>query len=95
MNKEELIRAVAWRVWDSEATVQRILNATLEIIMDTLSRGRDVNIKGFGKFEPKVRAPRTGRNPHTNTPVPIPRRIVPVFTPSQTMKTAVTKEVKK
>ena len=95
MNKEDLIRKVARKTWMSEATVKNMLDSTFRIITNSLANGEEVSIKGFGKFEPKVRAPRTGRNPHTDTPVPIPRRVVPVFTPSQAMKSAVVKEVDK
>ena len=56
-----------------------------------LADGEKVQIIGFGTFEPRERAPRTGRNPKTNTPVPIPAKRVPFFKPGKPLKKMVEK----
>lgn len=93
MNKSQLVHAVSMKTWYNNSMIERVMDATFNEITRSLSRGEKVTIPGFGVFEPKTRAPRTGRNPHTDTPVHIPARIVPVFKPSKQMKDEVVKEV--
>lgn len=74
--------------------IEVVLNETLSTIITCMETGKTVRFSGFGAFEPKRRAARTGRNPHTNESVPIPARIVPVFNPGEDMKKSVIKEIK-
>ena len=67
------------------------INAVTAAIADALKAGEKVQLIGFGTFEVKARAERTGRNPHTNEPVPIPARVVPSFKAGKYLKKAVTK----
>ncbi|MCP4474401.1 MAG: HU family DNA-binding protein [Gammaproteobacteria bacterium] len=53
----------------SEATQQ--LNAVLQSVECALSEGHKIVLTGFGKFEVKERAARTGRNPSTGLPMDI------------------------
>ena len=71
------------------------LNTKINAARKFLSKGDKVQFSGFGTFEPKKRAARTGRNPHTKEAVPIPARILPVFTAGKYLKDAVEKEIKK
>ena len=74
MNKAELIAAVA---------------ATLDDITAALKEGDKVQLVGFGSFEVKSRAARTGRNPRTKEVVEIPASKVPVFKAGKALKDAV------
>lgn len=91
MIKEDVISAVCRETYLSRYVVETIINSTLKNIELALSRGEAVQFAGFGTFEPKERAARTGRNPHTNEPVPIPPRVVPYFKAGKSLKNAVTK----
>ena len=91
--KEELVWLIQTSTGFPRSIVEDVLNETLDKITEALSEGKEVQFAGFGTFEPKQRAARTGRNPHTNEPVPIPARIVPVFNPGKSLKKAVCKEV--
>lgn len=93
MNKETLIERICKSEWISSRVIARIVERVFDEILASLARGERVNITGFGAFELKKRAPRTGRNPHANVPVHIPARVVPVFRPAKKMKDAVIKEV--
>ena len=73
----------------SRAIVERVLDSFVQNTMWALAHGEKVGIEGFGTFEPKARAPRTGRNPHTGAAVPIPARIMPAFKPGKQFKDAV------
>lgn len=90
--KDDIITAVCSDTWIPRGTVERVINSTLSNIVQALSQGKEVQFAGFGSFEPKQRAARVGRNPHKNTPVPIPARVVPVFKAGKTFKDAVIKQ---
>ena len=81
MNKENLIALVSRETDCGKLQVSRIIEATINRIINAVARGEKVHISGFGTFEPKERAARVGRDLNTNTAYPIPARTLPVFTP--------------
>lgn len=91
MNKEEMVTALSQRTGFTRRDSEAALNGVLNIISDELVSGQKVQIVGFGTFEVKNRAPRTGRNPKKNLPVKIPARKVPYFTPGSALKSVVDK----
>lgn len=92
MIKEEMISVVSRDTGYNKNVVSDILESVLFNISWVLSKGDKVQFLGFGTFEPKQRAARTGRNPHTKEAVPIPARIMPVFKPGKNLKKQVMKE---
>lgn len=95
MIKEDVVAKVSRETGYSRQVVTNVIETTLANITFALSKGDKVQFSGFGTFEPKKRAARTGRNPHTKEAVPIPARILPVFTAGKYLKDAVEKEIKK
>jgi DNA-binding protein HU-beta len=91
MNKTELIAAAARQTGLTKKDAERIINAALDTIRDTLASGEKVQLSGFGNFEMKEREARVGRNPHTGEAVPIAATQVPVFKPSNALKDTVRK----
>ena len=89
MIKEDIVAKVAKDTGYSKQVVTNIIETTLFNITAALSIGDKVQFSGFGTFEPKMRAARTGRNPHTKEAVPIPARVMPVFTAGKYLKNAV------
>lgn len=89
MNKEKMVAALSQRTGFTRRDSETALNGVLNIISDELVSGQKVQLIGFGTFEVKNRAPRTGRNPKKNLPVKIPARKVPYFTPGAVLKSAV------
>ena len=69
----------------------------IEIISDTLKKGDSISLVGFGSFEVRKRAARTGRNPKTGEELKIKASKVPAFKPGATLKATVngTKAAKK
>ena len=59
--------------------VEKILDVMLDSIVDALARGERVELRGFGAFTVKYRAPRKGRNPRTGASVPVNEKFVPFF----------------
>ena len=65
MNKTELINAVAEKAGLSKKAAEAAVNATLSAISEGLKADEKVQLVGFGSFEVKHRAERTGLNPRT------------------------------
>lgn len=95
MNKSSLVSEVCSRTGISRRAVELTIEATLETIAEQLSEGDTVILQGFGTFSAQKRAARTGRNPHTNQPVPIPACVKPKFKASRELESAVGKLKKK
>ncbi|MBR2526742.1 HU family DNA-binding protein [bacterium] len=89
MNKEELVKEVAKKAKLSQKAVFDVITTTLEAIEKTVSKGKKVTLVGFGTFEPRKRAARTGRNPQTGAAIKIPAKTVPVFSAGKRFKETV------
>lgn len=59
--------------------VERIVNTIFDEITDALARGDRVELRGFGAFSAKTRAPRIGRNPRTGETVAVTEKRTPFF----------------
>ncbi len=59
--------------------IEKIVNVLFDEIVATLARGDRVELRGFGAFTVKHRAPRVGRNPRTGTTVSVDEKFVPFF----------------
>jgi integration host factor subunit beta len=59
--------------------VERIVNVIFGEIVEALARGDRVELRGFGAFTVKHRAPRIGRNPRTGASVAVSEKYVPFF----------------
>ena len=91
MNKAELFNAVAATADVSKKDAEAVVSAMRETITGALKEGDKVQLVGFGSFEVKKRAARTGRNPKTKEAIEIPASIVPVFKAGKALKDAVSK----
>ena len=65
------------------------MDAVLEAISGSLKDGEPVLLTGFGKFEVRTRAARTGINPKTLAKIKLPATKVPAFKPGKALKSAV------
>jgi DNA-binding protein HU-beta len=72
MNKAEFIEAVAGAADISRADAGRAVDAMVSTISNALSKGDTVTLVGFGTFDVRKRAARTGRNPRTGEEIKIP-----------------------
>ncbi|MEM7777691.1 MAG: integration host factor subunit beta [Pseudomonadota bacterium] len=80
MIKSELInRIAAANPHLFHRDVERIVNVVFDEIIDSLARGDRVELRGFGAFTVKHRAPRVGRNPRTGDSVNVGEKFVPFF----------------
>ena len=79
MNKEELVKEVAKKANVSQKAAADVIAATVETIEKTVAKGKKVTLVGFGSFEARKRAARTGRNPQTGAAIKIAAKTVPAF----------------
>ncbi len=79
MNKTTLIAQIAEKSGLTRKQAEAALNALTETITETLKAGDKVQMMGFGSFELKERAARTGRNPATGETIEISASKTPVF----------------
>lgn len=80
MTKSELIlRLAEQNPHLYQRDVERIVSTILDEISAALCRGDRVELRGFGAFSVKRRAPRIGRNPRTGAAVNVAEKFVPFF----------------
>ncbi len=95
MNKTELIAAVAEKAELSKAASGKSVDAIVEAITEELKKGEKVTLIGFGTFETRDRAARTGRNPQTGKEIKIKASKAPAFKAGKALKEAVNSKKKK
>lgn len=89
MNKTELVAAVAAKAEISKKDADAAVKAVIDSITDALADGEKVALVGFGTFDVKTRAARTGKNPRTGEAINIPEAKVPSFKAGSALKDAV------
>ena len=86
MNKTSLIQEIADRTDASKTEAQKFFDAFTDVVQDSLKKGEDVQITGFGKFYVQKREAREGINPQTKAKINIPASRVPKFTAGNALK---------
>ncbi|MDT8385920.1 MAG: HU family DNA-binding protein [Thiogranum sp.] len=89
MNKSELIDTVASSADLSRADATRAVDAVLDTVTESLRKGDSVTLVGFGTFEVRERAARSGRNPQTGETIQIKASKSPAFKAGKAFKDAV------
>ncbi|WP_176585908.1 HU family DNA-binding protein [Priestia megaterium] len=89
MNKMELISTVVTKANLTQKDATKAVNVVFETIVSELAKGEKIQLIGFGTFEVRERAERTGRNPQTGEAVQIPASKVAAFKAGKELKQAV------
>lgn len=89
MNKAELIATMAETSGVSKKDTEQVLNAFIATVQKTLKQDGKVHIPGFGSFEVRERAARSGRNPLTGEAIEIAAAKVPAFKAGKGLKDAI------
>ena len=79
MTKAELVERVADTISLTKKQTETVVNILFNSIVEALSQGDKVELRGFGSFRIRRRNPREGRNPKTGAAVHIPAKHVPFF----------------
>ena len=89
MNKTDLVAAVAAKADISKKDADAAVKAVFDAITEALAEGEKVALVGFGTFEVKTRAARTGKNPRTGEVIEIAETKIPSFKAGSALKGAV------
>jgi DNA-binding protein HU-beta len=89
LNKAELIGSVAEKAGMPKKDAEKAVSAVFAAIEEALANGDKVQLVGFGTFEVRERAARTGRNPQTGEEIQIAATRVPAFRAGKALKGAV------
>jgi DNA-binding protein HU-beta len=89
LSKQDVINSVADATGMTKKEAGDAVDAVVNTIKNALAEGNSVGLIGFGSFEVKTRAARTGRNPQTGAELDIPEKKVPSFKAGKELKDAV------
>ncbi|MDE7192749.1 MAG: HU family DNA-binding protein [Oscillospiraceae bacterium] len=89
MTKAELVSEVAAKSGLSKKDSEKAIAGVIETITETLAKGESIQLVGFGTFEVRERAARSGINPQTKKKIQIPATKVPAFKAGRGLKDAV------
>ncbi len=93
VNKVALAQMIADKVGLNKKEGEEVVAAFTQIVTDTLVKGDDVTISGFGAFSAKMRAGRVGVNPQNpSQKIDIPPVTVPKFKAGKALKDALKKK---
>lgn len=91
MNKTELVAAMADKAGIAKKDAEKALAAFVDTVVDGLKAGDKIQLVGFGSFEVRERAERTGINPQTKQTIKIAASKNPVFKAGKAFKDAIAK----
>ena len=86
MTKKDIVTKVSNETNLTQIDVKKIVQRTLDVILESLERGETVELRNFGVFKVKTRKGRLGRNPRTGQEVSVPEKKVVVFKPGLILK---------
>ncbi|MEA1988151.1 MAG: integration host factor subunit beta [Pseudomonadota bacterium] len=87
MTKSELIELIARKQTQfAQKDVEIAVNQIVDSMIDTLSQGERIEIRGFGSFSLHHRKARVGRNPKTGATVELDDKRVPHFKPGKALR---------
>jgi DNA-binding protein HU-beta len=89
MNKQGLVDVVHAKLGGTKVAAEGVVDSIFDAVVDSMKKGDDVSIAGFGIFAVKARAARTARNPRTGETVTVPAMKVPKFRAAKALKEAV------
>lgn len=87
LTKREIVLEIYEKTGFPQKQIQDTVQMTLDIVMEALAAGRNVELRNFGVLEVQVRKARVGRNPNKpETEVVIPERAVVKFKSGKILK---------
>ena len=86
LTKKEIVDKVSVDTGIKQIQVKKVVQKTLDCIVENLVKGNRVELRDFGVFKIKARRARKGRNPRTGASVPVPAKKAVVFKAGMEMK---------
>lgn len=94
MTKADVVSEISHKTGVEKITVEKIVEAFMKTVKESLIGNQNVYLRGFGSFIVKKRAQKKARNISKNTEIVIPEHYIPVFRPSQKIVDRVKENVK-
>ncbi len=94
MTKADIVNEISKNTGIEKITVQKTVESFMEVVKDSLTKEKNVYLRGFGSFIIKKRAQKTARNISKNTTIIIPEHFIPSFKPAKTFVSKVKNNVK-
>ncbi len=92
MTKAEIVNSISKATGIEKATTLAVVEAFMDTVKDSLSKGEAVYLRGFGSFIIKHRAQKAARNITAKTTVIVPAHDIPAFKPAKIFVNAVKEE---
>ncbi len=86
MTKKDIVKSIAGELNLPQVEVKKVVQMTLESIVQALEKQGRIELRNFGVFEVKSRKPRKARNPRTNEVVFVPAKKAVTFKPGKEME---------
>jgi integration host factor subunit beta len=86
VTKKEIVRTISEEIGLTQLQTKEIVQKTFDAIVEALVAERRIELRNFGVFEVKRRAPRKARNPRTGDKVFVPEKFVVTFKPGKEME---------
>ena len=86
VTKKEIVKKISEEIGLTQLKTKEIVQRTLDAIIQTLVTENRIELRNFGVFEVKKRAPRKARNPRTGAKVYVPAKAVVTFKPGKEME---------
>src|SRR5712692_3393860 len=92
VGRQEITRRVAATAGLTQKKAAEVLEATLDTIRESLQKGNEVRLVGFGSFKVRRSAARKGVNPRDRKPIQVPAKERVRFSPGKELADAVVKK---
>lgn len=89
MNKQALVEKIQEVLGGTKVQAEEVVSTVFDTIVDSVSKGTDVSIAGFGNFVAAKRSARTARNPRTGETIQVAATTVPKFKAAKAFKDSV------
>jgi integration host factor subunit beta len=86
VTKKEIVRTISEEIGLTQLKTKEIVQKTFDAIVATLVEDGRIELRNFGVFEVKRRAPRKARNPRTGEKVDVAEKFVVTFKPGKEME---------
>ncbi len=83
MTKADIVNEIAKATGLEKIAVQKVVECFMDSVKNSLEKGENVYLRGFGSFIVKERAEKTARNISKNTTIVIPAHKIPAFKPAK------------
>jgi nucleoid DNA-binding protein len=89
VTKKDLVEQIAEKTGLTQVDTKIVVENFIESVMQSLQKGKNIEIRGFGRFKVKEKKARIARNPRTNEKVQIEAGYKPVFEASKELRDAI------